>query len=230
MYCVRCGVRLSDSEKVCPLCGTEVFHPRLRQPEAEPPFPAFQGQEFQPNPGGIRLIVTLSMLLAAVLCIVVDVSLHNHVLWAGYAAGAIGLVYVVGVLPGWFRKPNPVVFVPLGFLALGCYLLYIDLATGGRWFLSFAFPLVGIVGLLTEAVVTLCYYLRRGRLYVFGGAFLLLGGFMMLFELFAVITFGGKMFRWSLYPTGVFSAIGVFLLLVATIRPLRRVMHRLFFV
>ena len=52
----------------------------------------------------------------------------------------------------------------------------------------------------------------------------------MLFELFAVITFGGKMFRWSLYPTGVFSAIGVFLLLVATIRPLRRVMHRLFFV
>ena len=74
MYCVRCGVRLSDSEKVCPLCGTEVFHPRLRQPEAEPPFPAFQGQEFQPNPGGIRLIVTLSMLLAAMLCIVVDVS------------------------------------------------------------------------------------------------------------------------------------------------------------
>mgnify|MGYP001071229356 CR=1 FL=1 len=27
MYCVNCGVELADSETVCPLCGTRVFHP-----------------------------------------------------------------------------------------------------------------------------------------------------------------------------------------------------------
>ena len=29
MFCVKCGVELADSEKVCPLCGTRVFHPDL---------------------------------------------------------------------------------------------------------------------------------------------------------------------------------------------------------
>ena len=29
MYCIKCGVELADSEKVCPLCGTRVFHPDL---------------------------------------------------------------------------------------------------------------------------------------------------------------------------------------------------------
>ena len=25
MYCVKCGVELADSQRVCPLCGTRVF-------------------------------------------------------------------------------------------------------------------------------------------------------------------------------------------------------------
>ena len=29
MYCIKCGVELADSERVCPLCGTRVFHPDL---------------------------------------------------------------------------------------------------------------------------------------------------------------------------------------------------------
>lgn len=39
MYCIKCGVELADSEKVCPLCGTRVFHPDLPRSESEAPFP-----------------------------------------------------------------------------------------------------------------------------------------------------------------------------------------------
>ena len=39
MYCVKCGVELADSEKVCPLCGTRVFHPDLPRAQGEPPYP-----------------------------------------------------------------------------------------------------------------------------------------------------------------------------------------------
>ena len=35
-------------------------------------------------------------------------------------------------LPLWFRRPNPVIFVPVDFAAIGLYLLYINFATGGR--------------------------------------------------------------------------------------------------
>ena len=36
MYCINCGVRLEDTEKVCPLCHTTVpFHPDIERKEAE---------------------------------------------------------------------------------------------------------------------------------------------------------------------------------------------------
>lgn len=37
MYCIHCGVELSDSETVCPLCGTRVFHPDLPRQQGDPP-------------------------------------------------------------------------------------------------------------------------------------------------------------------------------------------------
>mgnify|MGYP000840753951 CR=1 FL=1 len=39
MYCIKCGVELADSERVCPLCGTRVFHPDLPCGQGEPPYP-----------------------------------------------------------------------------------------------------------------------------------------------------------------------------------------------
>ena len=230
MYCVKCGVRLADSEKKCPICGTRVYHPDLPEPHGEPTFPNPGTEEFHPTPHGVQLILTIFTVLAAAVCIAINLSIQGSVTWSGYVAGALLLLYCLVVMPFWFRKPNPIVFTALDFAALGCYLLYIDLKLRGGWFLSFAFPVVGIVGLLVVTVVTLCRCLRRGHLYVWGGAFIFLGCSMMLFELFQVITFGGRMFRWSLYPLTVLCAVGVFFLLVAIIKPLRRRMHKLFFV
>ena len=30
-YCVNCGVKLKNSEKVCPLCNTEVINPKKEE-------------------------------------------------------------------------------------------------------------------------------------------------------------------------------------------------------
>ena len=100
----------------------------------------------------------------------------------GYVIGAMLVFYVAVALPNWFYRPNPVIFVPVTFAAIALYLLYIDLITGGGWFLSFAFPVTGAVCLLVTAVVTLTRYIRKGRLYIFGGAVIALGAFMPLLE------------------------------------------------
>lgn len=215
MYCVNCGVRLGESEKRCPLCGTAAYHPDLPDQDGPPPYPAWERQEFKPNPSGVQLLITIAMALIAALCVLVDITGDGRSTWSGYAVGGMGLAYLLIILPGWFQHPNPVIFVALDFVGLGCYLLYIDLVNRGGWYLSFAFPLVGIYGLLVETVVVLCHYLHRGRLYVFAGAFLFLGCSMLLLELFVVITFGGSMFSWSLYPLTALCAIGLFLLLAA---------------
>ena len=170
MYCVKCGAELADSEKKCPLCGTTVFHPELPRTLADPPFPP--DRRIRPedvNRSGVLFVLTVLALLPAVICLLCDWRINGGIVWSGYASGAIGLLYVLAILPLWFRHPNPVIFVPVDFIAIGLYLLYVDLATGGHWFLSFAFPVTGAIGLLVSAMVALTHYLHAGYLYIYGG-------------------------------------------------------------
>ena len=128
MYCIKCGVELADSEKRCPLCGTPVFHPDLPRNLTEPPYPADRRiRREDVNRSGILFVLTVAALLPALLCLLCDWRINGTLVWSGYAAGAIGLLYIVILLPMWFRHPNPVIFVPVDFVAVGLYLLYINM-------------------------------------------------------------------------------------------------------
>lgn len=230
MYCINCGVKLADSEKQCPLCGTVPFHPDIPRPEGERLYPADRRPAPQVSPRGAQVVVTTLFLMALLITLLCDLQISGAMTWSGYVIGALLVAYVILVLPGWFRQPNPVIFVPCSFAAVGLYLLYIDLATGGGWFLSFAFPVVGAVGLITTAEVTLLRYLRRGRLYIVGGAFLAVGAFMPLMEFLITITFPGTRFvGWSIYPLIVLGLFGAMLIFLAICRPARETMERKFF-
>ena len=232
MYCIKCGVELADSEKVCPLCGTRVFHPDLPLPEGEAPYPPDarrRTEEF--NRSGLLFILTMLALVPAVICLLCDWRVSGHIVWSGYAAGGILLAYILAVLPLWFRRPNPVIFVPVDFAAILAYLLYIDLATGGRWFLSFAFPAVGALALLVSAMVALLRYLPGAHLYIIGGGLIIAGGLAVLTEFLINLTFRvHQTFFWSLYPLAAGVLLGVMLLIIAICKPLRRSLHRKFFI
>ena len=231
MYCIKCGVELADSEKVCPLCGTRVFHPDLPLPDGEAPYPADarrHTEEF--NRSGLLFILTMLAVVPAVICLLCDWRVNGHIVWSGYAAGGILLTYILAVLPLWFRRPNPVIFVPADFAAILLYLLYIDLAAGGHWFMSFAFPAVGALGLLVSAMVALLRYVPGAHLYIFGGALIIAGGLAVLTEFLINCTFQvHKTFFWSLYPLAAGVLLGVMLLIIAVCKPLRRSLHRKFF-
>ena len=232
MYCIKCGVELADSEKVCPLCGTRVFHPDLPLPEGEAPYPPDarrRTEEF--NRSGLLFILTMLALVPAVICLLCDWRVSGHIVWSGYAAGGILLAYILAVLPLWFRRPNPVIFVPVDFAAILAYLLYIDLATGGRWFLSFAVPAVGALALLVSAMVALLRYLPGAHLYIIGGGLIIAGGLAVLTEFLINLTFRvHQTFFWSLYPLAAGVLLGVMLLIIAVCKPLRRSLHRKFFI
>lgn len=231
MYCVNCGVELADSETVCPLCGTRVFHPDLPKKEAPAPYPP--DSRIRPeevNRSGFLFVMTMLALLPAVICLLCDWRINGEIVWSGYAAGGIVLLYVLILLPMWFRQPNPVVFVPVDFAAIGLYLLYIDLACGGHWFLSFAFPVTGAIGLLLTAVVALVRYVHAGYLYIFGGALILAGGLAVLIEFLINVTFGiHEVLLWSIYPLAAGVILGGMLLVIAVCKPLRKSLHRKFF-
>lgn len=229
MYCIKCGVKLSDNQKSCPLCGTVVFHPEVT-PNGDPLYPTEQHPAPQVRSQAALVVITTLFLLPLIITALCDHQLNGEITWSGYVIGALFVSYVNLVLPFWFRRPNPVVFIPCGFAAVGLFLLYISVATGGGWFLSFAFPVTGAIGLIVTAVVALLKYVGKGELYIFGGAFILLGAFMPVMELLLNLTFGfTRGLVWSVYPLTALVLLGGMLIFLAICRPARETMERKFF-
>ena len=228
MYCVKCGVRLQDGVARCPLCDTPVWDPGGAEPA-----PTFSDR--YPEPLKSRrypIMAFLTALMAAISLSALIYCLTNYhgVSWSGFVMLACALVYFAGTFPFWFKRREPLIFVPLAF-ALACgYLLYVCLKTGGDWFLSFAFPVTMIAGAITTAAVAFYRFGKRRRVLKTGILLVVIGCSAMLFELFQVITFGGKMFTWSLYPVIGFSLIGLFLILCGLIPPWRAYLERKLFI
>lgn len=229
MYCVNCGVKLADSEASCPLCKTRVFHPDLPREEGEALYPKGKAPVSRVGARWPQIMLTAAFLLPIFIVLLCDLQYNGRVSWSGYVIGALLTGYAVVVLPSWFKRYHPIIFVPCSFAAAALYLLYIDLVTPGRWFLSFAFPVVGGVGLIVSAVVTLTVTLRRGRFFIFGGAFIALGAFMLPMEFLLNFTFSRAFKGWSLYPLVTLVLLGGLLIFMGIFRPARETMERKLF-
>lgn len=228
MYCVKCGVRLNEDVRQCPLCATPVWNPDTPgQPE-----PAWSDR-FPAPPKNIRYpilaFITILLLAVCLSTMIFCLTQLGGVRWSGYVMLGCALVYFSMIFPFWFEKRYPLIFVPL-FLALTCgYLLYICLYNRGHWFLPFAFPVVMITGAIATIGVALFRFGKRARLLKAGTLLIVIGCSTMLIEFFQHITFDTPMFTWSLYSTSVFFLMGLFLLLSGLIPPWREYLERTFF-
>ncbi len=229
MYCINCGAHLDDSIEKCPLCETKVYHPDIPLKKSEPLYPKNRIPKVKKRSKAFNGAVIIMFLIPVVVSFLADFHYDREINWFGYVFGALILGYTAFALPMWFEKPNPVIFVPCVFLVTIGYLLYINGITNGDWFLSFAFPISGGFGLICTAVVTLTHYLKRGRLYIWGGAFCLTGAFIMLIEFLLSNTFKVNFIGWSLYPLSVLVIIGGLLFYLAINKSAREVMERKLF-
>ena len=230
LYCVKCGVKLADTEKKCPLCFTFVYHPDITRGESDEFYPSQSQTLAKRRFPALQMIFTMLCVLCAVVVIICDIKFSGKFTWSLYVLGALVLGYIVILLPTWFKHPEPVVFVPCSFAAAAVYLLILNCLSGGGWFLSFAFPVCGALALLITALTVLLKYLKRGKLYVASGAVMLFGGLVVLIEFLMSITFEQISFAaWSLIPMSALIMIGLILLFFAICRPARESMARKLF-
>ncbi|MBO5262278.1 MAG: hypothetical protein J6B45_04450 [Clostridia bacterium] len=231
MYCIKCGIELSDGQTICPICQTRVYHPDFKKSDALPTYPkkAFKSEEI--NIRGLLFILTLLHLIPIVFALILDLNLNGRIDWMGYVVGTVVLLYVCAVLPLWFKKPNPVVFIPCDFLTLAVFLWNINLKLHGEWFWTLALPITAGVCLITTAMIVLLRYLRHGRLFVFGGGFILSGALVLLIEQLMHITFDIKHtgFAWSLYPMVFLAIIGCGLIVIEIVKPFKESLKKIFF-
>ncbi len=227
MYCYRCGVRLEEGSRVCPLCRTPV--PETAEAEKACTYPDRQPAEEHRGRCLLAGLMTAALAAACLGCLIFCLRTLGRVDWSGVVMLSCALVWVCAVLPLFFRRFLPLVFVPVDFACLCGFLLYVCAFTGGRWFLSFAFPVAGLVGLLTTVYIVLFRNLRQGRILTLGILLMVTGASFMLVEYLLHITFATPMFVWSLYCVIVFGALGLYLLLAGLIPPLGDHLRRKFF-
>ena len=230
MYCVKCGAMLSDGQTTCPICETRVYHPDISVAEENtyPKIP-FESEEF--NRGGLMFVITMIFLVPLILPILLELGWHSDVSWSGYASGGTLIFYVAFVMPYWFKRPNPVIFVPVTFALTIGLLLFICLETGGNWFMTFAFPVAGGLGIILTAATAILHYVKKCCLYTIGGMFIALGLWTILLEFDIRTTFGVYTpFYWSLAPLTVLSIVGVMLIVIAIVKPLKESLRRFFFI
>lgn len=228
MYCVKCGVKLADTENKCPLCGTVAYHPEIKRPNAEPLYPTTNPPKVS-HRNAVNGATLIMFFIPMLITFIADVQTDGKVSWFGFVAGALILAYIILALPRWFRNPHPIIFTPCTFAATALYLLYINAVTDGDWFLTFALPITTVAAIIVCNAVTLVCCLKKGKLYVFGGTFMGLGAMMVLIELLIDVTFGVKFFGWSFYPFAVLFLFGCALIFLAINSSARESMERRFF-
>lgn len=231
MYCVNCGVKLGDAEKICPLCETVVYHPDIKREPAEGLYPSGRFPARRPRSLAGPIIFSTLFLMPLLITLLCDLQINGMVTWSGYVTGALLVSYVILVMPGWFKAPNPALLVFCDFLAIDLYLHYINYAVAGSWFWGFGFPLVSAVGLVVTVVVLLMRRFPRGGLFIFGGAAVALGAYMPLLEHLINQTFGlERYFAWSLYPLVALVLLGLMLVFLGANSTARQVLERKFFI
>ena len=226
MYCANCGVKLADTEQNCPLCGTEAYHPSIERPEVAPLYPKDYIPKNELSKTTIHIIILTLFLIPIFVTFYSDFYLNRALTWSPFVMFAFGLLYIIAILPSWFKKPTPAVFVPLDFFMIALYLHYINFATDGDWFLTLAFPLVTYLGLIVTAAAVLLYYLKKGHLYVLGAFFIALGFYMDIIELFLMVTFKMSFDGWSLYPMIPLVLMGLALIAISISRNARSILAR----
>ncbi len=231
MYCVKCGVELSAGQKICPVCQTRVYHPELPAEEAMPTYPRkeFQSEEF--NPKGVLFVISILAALTIALIMGFEISRLHRVHWSGYVAGGILLAYLTVILPWWFQRPNPVIFVPCDFAGALAFLFYINYQSGGSWFFSFALPIAASLGIIVSAMIAVMRYVHRGYLYVIGGGLIAIGAWTVLLEYVLRTVFTAKtVIYWSPFSMVTLFTMGMMLIVIAIVKPLKESLRKIFYV
>ena len=231
MYCIKCGVELADTEKSCPLCGTTVYHPDLAQKAVAPNYPPYRRPHSRVNRRGLLFLISMFYLMLAIQLVVCEISVFDELNWSLYALGGLALSYIFIILPTWFSRPNPVIFVPCDFAAAALYLWFINDFNKENWFVTFALPIIFWAALIVTAIIALSRYIGRGYFLIFGGASLLTGAFIVMIEMLLHVTFSpAKFYFWSVYPLIAFTLLGIALIIVGLCRPLRESIAKKIFI
>lgn len=173
MYCVNCGVKLSDEMTKCPLCGT-----KARRPESTAVLSAEAPKQKLSRDGVFFLITGFTLLVIAV-SLSIDLSMHGRLMWSGYVTGAMVLLYLAVALPIWLKHTNLVVKIIADWAAVTIYVFLLERTLQQNWFFPVLFPVLLLLGVMTVGAAYFSLKHPMSGLLI-AGVYLILAGILMI--------------------------------------------------
>ena len=156
MYCYKCGVKLSDSERKCPLCKTKMPYHKLGNEK-----PSYSdkiddiGKHI--NFRYIARLLLLVLCLFGIITFLCNYFINGTITWSIYVLSSI--VYLSTQVSFLYFK-NKIIPAIINLLGLEYLLFTIAYMTNGlSWYLYLVMPNVFIIWLL----IVLCIYFFRKK-------------------------------------------------------------------
>ena len=97
--------------------------------------------------------------------------------------------------------------------------------------MTFAMPITLSLGAIISAAAILAHYLRRGILYIIGGAIIALGLWCGLLDALSRIAFDiDHDLIWSTFPIVFCFIIGMMLIVIEIVKPFKESLRKIFFI
>jgi len=231
-YCVNCGVELADSEKCCPLCNVEVVNPNRPwvEPAQRPYSQHFEELTKRMDRRYFTALAGLILLIPVLVTVLCDILSGGGITWSAYVVGAIAMLYVFILLPFNFKRYHAVVFLSLNFFAVLLYLLLIEQASGGHWFLSIGLPIVICTWLIVIGYSQWFKRRKRAILLKTGLCLIAAGVLSVIIEVILSINSAGALaFRWSFYVMIPCLVLGIVALVLEHRKNLKEVIRKKLF-
>ncbi len=207
-FCSKCGVELSHTESVCPLCGIRVVSESENLCGAYPT----NSQEVPLSNKHSALKGLIVLLFPAFFCFAIDILVDGIISWGPYIWGAEACFFTFAFLPKLFNRPKTSVclfadtVVSVGYLFLIGYL-----AGSTEWVLPLGLPLSALAGLLVFLVLTTIQLKKSSRMFKSAAIICTLGVFALATEVvIGMFKYGVLTLGWALpvvLPSLIISAV-----------------------
>lgn len=88
-YCVNCGVKLKESEKVCPLCNTKVINPNNLKPEFIPAYSQNIEKAKKVNKKYLCFLITIILMGVTIITVLCNLIFTGNITWSIYVVASI---------------------------------------------------------------------------------------------------------------------------------------------
>lgn len=218
-YCVNCGVKLKQSEKICPLCNTKVINPNNLKDKFTPAYSQVVEKHKEINKKYLCELITVVLICAAIITVLCDLIFTGNITWSIYVI--VSILFLDSKLSFILFKNK---FIPLLIdLFATETLIYVIayLNNGLHWFYYLVCPFIFIIWFY----IVLCAFVLSKKkfnlLRRFSVAFLFISVILLTIEMCVDMFKYEKIFiNWSIYAILPITIIGLILFIISYNRKL----------